>query len=498
MKRPLLFFLVLLGLCLDRQALFAEASDRPNIIFVLTDDQGYGDLGFHGHPLLKTPHLDRFAEESVRFDNFYVSPSCSPTRAALLTGRHEFRSGVTHTQQPREHLHESAVTLPEILKESGYRTAFIGKWHLGGAKGRQYLPQSRGFDWCSTNARGPFVHFDPTFVRNGTRNERKGFREDLFFDEAMSFIDEVQAAGDDPFFCYLATYSPHTPLDAPEEFTAPYRGKTTDEIATYLAMIANVDFNMGRLLGFLDERGLAEDTIVLFMNDNGVTVGLDLYNAGMRGSKCTIWEGGSRAMSFWRHGKRWKPRSIDHLTAHLDVLPTLCALARADIPADLEPSLEGYSLVPFLESQEAPSWTEDRMLFHHVARWPSGLAAQHRHAMAGVRQGDYLLLQSHDCGDPECHPYSSQCTTLRNVAKGNDTATYASGTALFHWGVTPPNRWRLFHSKDDPACKTDLSGKFPELTDTLSKAYEAWWDDVYPEMIGKGGDEGTPLKRGAK
>jgi arylsulfatase A-like enzyme len=193
---------------------------KPNIVFILTDDQGYGDVGRHGHPLLKTPNLDVLHDESVRFEKFYVSPSCSPTRAALMTGMHEFRNGVTHTIAPREHLNKDAVTLPQLLKSANYRTGLIGKWHLGHVgNDSEYAPNKRGFDWCSWNVGGGGVHFDPVIVRNGKREKRQGYREDIFFDEAMTFIDECTRStglGEDrqPFFCYLATCSPHTPLAA--------------------------------------------------------------------------------------------------------------------------------------------------------------------------------------------------------------------------------------------------------------------------------------------
>ena len=165
---------------------------KPNVVFILTDDQGYGDVNAHGHPYLKTPHTNRLRYESVSFDNFYVSPSCSPTRAALLTGMHEFRNRVTHTIVPRQELHEDAVLLPQLLKTAGYKTGFIGKWHLGHNPG----PEKRGFDWCSTNVRGPLDHFDALFIRNRKRMETKGYLEDVFFDEAMAFIEECE---DQPF-----------------------------------------------------------------------------------------------------------------------------------------------------------------------------------------------------------------------------------------------------------------------------------------------------------
>ena len=454
---------------------------KPNIIFVLTDDQGYGDLGRHGHPLLKTPHTDRLYDESVRFDNFYVSPSCSPTRAALLTGMHEFRNGVTHTINPREHLYLEAVLLPQLLKTAGYRTGHIGKWHLGWDPG--YHPGDRGFDWTLTGAE----HFDPDIVRNKVRMQRKGFREDIYFDEAMSFIDET---ADQPFFLYLATYSPHTPLKAPEEFIAPFRGKVTDEQAVYLGMVANIDYNVGRLLAFLEQRGLDKNTIVIFMNDNGVTKGLDVYNAGMRGSKCTIWEGGSRAMSFWRWPGKWIPHQVDNLTAHLDVLPTLCELAGAEVPPDLQSELEGFSLVPLLESAEAISWHDDRLLFQHVARWPSGMATEHKYAMAGVRQESYLLLRSRPCDDPKCSPAVSgnQCHTLRMVEKGRVAANYTKKNAQFHWGVSPPDQWVLFDTKKDLACRNDLAADHPDRVQTMAAAYDQWWDDVYAVMVERGGE----------
>jgi len=332
---------------------------------------------------------------------------------------------------------------------------------------------------------------DPIMIRNGKRAKGTGFREDLFFDEAMAFIDESK---DQPFFCYLATYSPHTPLSAPEKFIKPYRVEgVSEDQATYLAMIANIDFNVGRLLDFLKDRKLEENTILIFMNDNGITVGLDVYNANMRGCKCTAWEGGTRAMSFWRWPSKWKPHQVDNLTAHIDVLPTLCDLAGAKVPKELKAKLDGFNLRPLLESTEPVIWNNDRMLFHHVARWPSGLAASHKHAMCGVRQGNYLLLRSHSCDDPKCRKYSSQCTTLLRVRAGSKKAIYTDENAAIHWGVSPKGKWTLIDTKNDPACKNDLSEAKPQLVIKLAKAYDQWWDKTYPEMIAAGGDKGEPI-----
>ncbi len=459
---------------------------KPNVVFILTDDQGYGDVHAHGHPYLKTPHTNRLRSESVSFDNFYVSPSCSPTRAALLTGMHEFRNGVTHTIVPRQELHEDAVLLPQLLKTAGYKNGFIGKWHLGHKPG----PEKRGFDWCSTNVRGPLDHFDALFIRNRKRMETKGYREDVFFDEAMAFIEECQ---DQPFFCYLATYSPHTPLAAPEKFIQPFRDAGLNEThSTYLAMIENIDYNLGRLMNFLKETGRDENTILIMVNDNGVTEGLDVYNAKMRGPKCSAWEGGTRAFSFWRWPGKWKPKVMGNLTAHLDVLPTLCDLAGVQVPAKLKNKLEGYTLRPLLESEKPIEWQPERILYHHVARWPSGLAKYHKYAMAGVRQGNHLMLRSHDCGTPECQKYVSQCQALRIIARGGKNMTYAYGTAQYHWGVSPRDQWVLYDVKKDPGCRNDLSEAKPELISKLARSYDQWWDKIYPEMIAAGGDLGDP------
>ncbi len=459
--------------------------DQPNIILLLTDDQGYGAIGRHGHPLLKTPHMDQLHDESVRFDNFYVSASCSPTRAALMTGMHEFRNGVTHTINPRVNLNRDASILPQLLKQAGYRTGFIGKWHLGDKEG--YSPESRGFDFCSTTKGGNRAEFDPVIIRNGKETQHEGFREDIYFNEAMAFIEE---SGDQPFFCYLATYSPYTPLVAPERNIAPYRDAVDEETATYLGEVDNIDENLGRLLEFLHEKKLEENTIMVFMNDNGETEGLDLYNAGMRGCKCTIWHGGSRAMSFWRWPGKWKPRSDDHLCAHLDVLPTLCELAGAEIPDTLRSKLDGFSLLPLLETEEAIEWHEDRLLFQHVARWPAGLAASHKHAMCGVRQGPYLLLRSEPCNDPACREQLSQCTYLLNVQEGIKKLTYTEENAQFHWGISTPGQWALFDTKQDPACEQDLAMEYEQLVAKLATSYDHWWDEVYPDMIRHGGDMG--------
>ena len=456
-------------------ALAAGTAPRaPNIVLIVADDLGYNDITLRGGGiagnLVPTPNINRIATEGAEFTTGYSgNATCSPSRAALLTGRYPTRVGFEFTSVPvsfsrivgayrtpgapadaifheervadmppyeEQGLPTSEISLARLLKGGGYHTVHLGKWHLGGEG--EYAPEKRGFEWCSTNVGGPNVHFDPVIVRNRKRESRKGYREDLFFEEAMAFMDECKDA---PFFCYLATYSPHAPLAAPEEFVAPFRGKVDKEEAAYLGMVANLDYNLGRLMKYLQARKLEDNTILIFMNDNGQTHGLDVFNAGMRGSKCTIWQGGSRAISFWKWAGKWPPHKVQNLTAHLDVLPTLCDLAGATIPPQLSAKLEGFSLRPLLESTQPIEWNEDRLLFHHVGRWPSGMAAAHKHAMASVQTGDLLLVRSRPCDDPACKTYSSQCTTLRFVEAGATAATYTKTGAQFHWGVTPPGRW---------------------------------------------------------
>ena len=481
--KALLMMCVILGVPASAQ------SQKPNILIMVADDLGWADVGYHGGDI-DTPSLDRLAQQGVRLNRFYTTPICSPTRAALMTGRDPIRLGVTYgVLFPWDNIgvHPDEHFMPETFQAAGYQTAIVGKWHLGGEGA--YAPDKRGFDWCSTNVGGPNVHFDPAMVRNGKRAPRKGYREDIFFDEAMAFMDESK---DTPFFCYLATYSPHAPLAAPEEFEAPFRGKVDKEEAAYLGMVANLDYNLGRLMRHLQERKLEDNTILVFMNDNGQTHGLDVFNAGMRGSKCTIWQGGSRAISLWKWAGKWTPHTVSNLAAHLDVLPTLCDLAGATLPPALGAKLEGFNLRPLLESAAPVSWHDDRLLFHHVGRWPSGLAAAHKYAMASVQTGDLLLVRSRPCDDPACKQYSSQCTTLRSVEAGATAATYTKANAQFHWGVTPPGRWSLFDLKNDPTCQKDLAAEKPELASKLASSYDKWWDTLYPTMIQLGGDKGEP------
>jgi arylsulfatase A-like enzyme len=453
-----------------------RASLKPNVLFILTDDQGYGDVGRHGNPVLKTPNLDRLHDQSVRFTDFCVNPSCSPTRAALMSGMSNLRVGVTHTILPRCRMNPNVTILPQYLKSAGYSTACIGKWHLSADAATE--PGKRGFDYVA----GKPVHY-----QDGR------YREDILFDEAIGFME--RCAGK-PFFCYLATWSPHAPLIVPDKYIAPYLGKVDDDTAHFFGMIANIDENLGRLMKWLDEKDLARNTIVIFMNDNGGTYGVDTWNAGMRGCKCTVWPGGARAMSLWRWPGRWQARDITALTAHVDVLPTLAEIAGARLPDPADARMEGHSLLGLLDGKDDP-WFADRMVFLHNARWPSGMAALHKDCMAAVRWRDYLYVRSRPCSNPDglCEKSGvSQCGMLRKVEKGETKGTYTKN-AQFIWGVTPGDDWALYNVRKDPGCRHNIAGGQKEIIARLGDAYNKWWDGLYPDMIAAGGD--APLSESA-
>ncbi len=488
--------LFLLFCCLT-QALAAT----PDIILILADDMGYGDLGKHGNPVLKTPRLDALHDESVRFTDFAVSPSCSPTRAALLTGRDPLRQGVTHTLPPREHLNQSAILLPQLLKKARYESCFIGKWHLGDGEG--YSAHQRGFDLSITSRQGGTVPFDPSIVRNGgPPKQRKGYREDVYFDEAIQFIrerrTEPQIQPRKPYFLYLASYSPHSPLAAPESYIAPYRQALSAQHASYAGMVANLDWNVGRLLDFLKQQDLEKDTIVIFMSDNGGTYGIDLHNADMRGCKCTVWPGGTRAISFWRWPGHWPPKQVDALTAHLDVVPTLIDVAGIQLEPTVAAKLEGHRLTSLLERGDDP-WFQGRMLFQHVTRWPGGTAAQHRDTQAAVRWGHYLFVRNRPCADPTgvCrNDKQNRCNGLRRVMNGLNKDIYTRN-ALFHWGITHGDGWALYDVRRDPGCQVDLAPLRQPIVQKLLPAYQSWWDSIYPDMIAAGGDAPIQLSKAA-
>jgi len=420
-----------------------ESKDRPNVILVMTDDQGYGELGCHGNPILKTPNLDKLRAESTRFTAFYVSPTCSPTRASLMTGRHEFRSGVTHTILERERMSLDAVTIAEVLSKAGYKTGIFGKWHLGDEQ--PYQPHSRGFDEVFIHGAGGIgqsykcscgdvpgnKYFDPVIRHNKTFVQTKGYCTDIFFTQALRWIKQNK---DRHFFAYIATNTPHGPHVCSEEYSKPYLDAGLNEkSAAYYGMIANIDDNVGRLVGKMGQWGLGENTLLIFMTDNGHSM-RNLYNAGMRAHKGTPYEGGTRVPAFFRWAGQIKAGvDIDRLCAHIDLFPTLAELCGGTIPAKVK--LDGRSLVPLLRNPNA-EWP-DRYLFVHRGRWKRGKAKEAKNTQCAVRSQRFRLVNNNE----------------------------------------------LYDIENDPGETTNVIDKYPEVVAKMRKAYDQWWDEVLPAMV---------------
>jgi arylsulfatase A-like enzyme len=428
---------------------------RPNIIFILTDDQGYGQLGCQGHPWLKTPHIDALRHEGMAFDDFQVSPTCSPTRAALMTGNVPFKNAVSTTNGPRSCMVLSAVTLPQLLKQAGYTTGIFGKWHLGDEE--PYQPTARGFDEAFVHGSGGVgqpqdvpgnKYFDPVIRHNGSFVKTKGFCTDVFFAEALRWIEKNK---DKPFFAYLSTNAPHSPYIAPEKNAQRFRAMGLNENgAGFYGMIENIDENVGRLMQRLREWDLDDNTLVVFMSDNGFAsvaavqgkVGKDgntpifAYQAGLKGHKKTPHEGGTRvpAMFRWK-GKINEDTTCNALTTHIDFLPTLLELAGSNVPHEID----GKSMVPLLENPNA-DWP-DRTLCFHIGRWSDKVG-------------------------PDDSKY--------------DTKTgFAVRNARYRW----VNGEELYDVLADRGENKNLLEEHPDIGSRLKIAYDQWWDIVRPFLV---------------
>jgi arylsulfatase A-like enzyme len=415
---------------------------RPNIVLIITDDQGYGELACHGNPTIRTPNLDRLHAESVRFTAYHVSPTCAPTRASLMTGRHEFRSGVTHTIMQRERLALDATTIAQVLSQAGYQTGIFGKWHLGDEK--PYRPAQRGFTESLIHGAGGIgqsypgscgdfpnnSYFDPYVLHNERVEKTTGYCTDVFFSQAMQWIEANRVR---PFFAQIATNAPHSPLICPPEYQEPYeRAGMNKDSAAYYGMITNIDDNVGRLLTTLRQLGLERRTLVIFMTDNGHTHS-ELYNAGMRGRKGTPYEGGTRVPAFFRWpGTLEAGVDIHALTGAIDIFPTLAELSGATIHNE---PLDGRSLVPLLQDCNAV-WP-DRYLFTHLGRWEKGQAAASKFNQCAVRSQRFRLV----------------------------------------------NNQELYDIVNDPGERLNVIDKHPQVVAAMRQAYDQWWNAVLPRLI---------------
>jgi arylsulfatase A-like enzyme len=410
-------------------ALAAPRPRRPNVVLIITDDQGWGDLSIHGNPWLRTPHMDRIAREGVQFTQFHVMPVCSPTRSCLMTGRYNYRTGIVDTFLGRSMMYPDEVTLAEMLSAAGYRTGIFGKWHLG--DNYPMRPIDQGFQEAvvlkggglgqPSDFPGGGSYFDPILLRNGQPERYAGYCTDIFTREALRFIESNRAA---PFFVYLATNAPHSPLEIADAYVEPYRKMGVEEkTAKVYGMVANLDENIGRVLARLEQLKLADDTILIFLTDNGPAG--QRYNGGMRGAKGTVYEGGIRVPFFVRWPGVIKLGSqTDRLAAHIDVLPTLLEACGATAPRGVK--LDGRSLMPLLRGDPRP--------------WPDRT----------------LFFQWHRGDEPEL---------FRSCAARNQ-----------RWKLV--NGQELYDLASDPAESKNLSAEQPAIAAKLRQEYEAWFQDV--------------------
>ncbi len=471
MKNPLLILCSLLPVACATDPLAADhqAADlppatgpRPNIVLVMTDDQGFGDFGFAGNPVIRTPHLDAMAGRSASMDCFYVSPVCAPTRASLMTGRWCQRTRAIDTFLGRAMLEPEERTVAEYLRDAGWGTGIFGKWHLGDCYPMRAMDQ--GFQQSLVHAGGGIgqpsdpigaeaKYTDAVLFENGEPVQTSGYCTDVYFDAAIDFMRERASEGQ-PFFTYVATNAPHGPFgDVPEELYREYLDSDLspsafpagaghalptehdeDRLARIFAMIENIDTNMGKLFAALEDMGITDDTLVLFLVDNGPNS--RRYVAGMRGMKSHVREGGVRSplLAHWP-GRLEAGTSSDRISAHVDVLPTI--LEACGVTAAPDMALDGRSLLPLLEGRPGP-WLDRR-----------------------------LVIQAHR-GDEALHGRNFMLRTQRWKL------LRPSGFG----GKNPNVPLELYDMQADPLEQQDLARLRPDVVAGLQHDYDAWFDDV--------------------
>ena len=406
---------------------------RPNIVIVMTDDQGYGDLSCHGNPILKTPHLDQLHSESIRLTDYHVAPTCSPTRAAFITGRWTNRTGVWHTIMGRSMLRHNEVTIGKIFGDSGYHTGMFGKWHLG--DNYPYRPEDRGFQEVLRHGGGGVgqtpdywdnAYFDGSYFHNGKAVPVKGFCSDVYFDYAKRFIRKVKKS-EKPFLVYLCTNAPHGPMHSPEKYSKPYLNQGVN-VGNFLGMIANIDDNVGSMRAFLEDEGLAENTIFIFTTDNGTSSGANIHNNGMRGRKGSEYDGGHRVPFFlhWPKGGLNKGRDVDTITSYVDVVPTLIDYCKVKEPKNVK--FDGVNIRSLIEGT--------------AKNWPDRI----------------LITDSQRVRDPIKWRKSSVMTDQWRLVNGKE----------------------LYDIKADPGQKKNIAETKPNVIARLTKFYDDWWEEIVP------------------
>ena len=411
-----------------------QRAERPNVIVILADDQGFGDLSAHGNPRLKTPNLDKLHAEAVRLTDFHVSPMCTPTRAQLMTGRDALTTCAMNVSSGRTLLRRDLPTMAEIFAAAGYRTGLFGKWHLGDSY--PYRPEDRGFQeavWFPSSHIGSASdawnndYFNDRYRHNGKLEQYRGYCTDVFFGEAMKWMGTLSTR---PFFAYIALNAPHGPLFVADRYRESFK-ELPHNVASFFGMVSNLDDNVGRLEDMLGKSGLRENTILVFLTDNGGTAGVDFYNAGMRGRKIGLWEGGHRVPCLlrWPKGGIAGGRDVDELTHVQDLLPTLTDFCAASTHTSTR--FDGVSLRPLIERKAAS--LPDRMLVIQFSRM--------------------------NVGRPQW------------------------GDAAVLW-----RKWRLvsnqhlYDVRKDPAQEHDVIREHPDIAARMRNHYEQWWKEVSPRL----------------
>jgi len=416
---------------------------KPNVVFVLTDDQGYGDLSCNGNPWLKTPNIDAFQEQSVRLEDFHAQPLCTPTRGALMTGRRPLRNGAWATCWGRSILRRTEKTMAGVFQENGYATALFGKWHLG--DNHPYRPFERGFQHVVAHQGGGVGqapdfwgnnYFDDTYFANGQARRYKGYCTDVWFELATDFI---RSRCGEPFLCYIATNAPHCPYLVEERYKKPYEGNPAIPHPAFYGMIANIDENFGRLMNEIDALGISENTVVVFMTDNGSSGGarldkhgfaVDGFNAGMRGMKGSYYDGGHRVPCFIRHPASGVEggRAVSDLVCDIDLLPTLIDICGIENTAK-EP-FDGRSAAPLLKGE----------------------------ADALPERVDFLQY--------------NQAPVIPEK--------WSNAVMTRKWRLV--NGRELYDIKKDPGQREDVSSSHPDIVAWLRSEHESWWNEVDPSL----------------
>lgn len=417
--------------------------EKPNVIIIVTDDQGYGDLGVHGNPIIKTPNLDNFTFQSLELTNFHVGTTCAPTRAGLMTGRNANRNNAWHTIAGCSILLEDEETIAQVFQKNQYETAMFGKWHLG--NNYPFRPEDRGFK-TTFNLMGGGVnqtpdywnntYFGDTYYRNSKPERVEGYCTDIWFNEAINYIDKSK---EKPFFMYLALNAAHSPFNVPEKYAKMYTDAPLSDIQKrFYGMITNIDENFGKLVDHLKKEGIYDNTILVFTTDNGTAAGIKTskskklttgYNAGLKGTKGSHYDGGHRVPFFisWPNGEILHGEKINGLTAHVDMLPTLAEMA--GIPFTEKKPLDGTSIAGLLTGEAK---AKNRMLV---------------------------------------------VDTQRNQLpkKGRNSCVMSTEWRLI-------NGKELYNTLNDPGQKKDISNQHPEKVKEMQEFYNQWWSTISPDV----------------